>query len=251
MQPEQHPVSAYNDIAGMYNALWANWYLPAAMPALQKLFFSVIPAGARVLDVCCGSGHVTQELVRRDYRVTGIDSSTELIAIARESLPTAEFRVQDARTLRLDGRFDAALSTFDSLNHMMTLDDLHCVFEGVHRALEKGGRFVFDMNLAEAYSADLRHWNVNIDDKSVGLVRGTYDFETKKAETELIWFVREEAAECWHRYGSVVEERCYAEGEILAALYAAGFGNIEAVRAPDIGVDPSLGFGRIFVTARS
>src|SRR5947208_12874629 len=51
------PNSAYDETAGMYHALWADWYLPAAVPALEKLFFSKVPAGPRVLDVCCGPGH--------------------------------------------------------------------------------------------------------------------------------------------------------------------------------------------------
>src|SRR5579875_3088746 len=110
--------SSYDEIAEMYHALWADFYLPAALPALEKLFFERVPGGARVLDVCCGSGHVTEELVRRGYRVTGIDSSSELIALARTAVPGAEFRVQDARNIQLEEPCDAALSTFDSLNHL-------------------------------------------------------------------------------------------------------------------------------------
>lgn len=235
----------------MYHAMWADWYLPAAMPALEKLFFAKVANGARVLDVCCGSGHVTHELVRRGYRVTGVDSSAALIALAQNSMPQVDFQVQDVRELRVDGRFEAAISTFDSLNHLMTLADLYKVFERVHRALETGGWFLFDMNLAEAYTADLRQWTVNTNENSVGLVRGTFDFESRKAATELIWFLREGTTDCWHRHESLVLQRCYAEGEILAAAYAAGFGSIQAVKATSVGVEPSLGFGRIFVTARA
>jgi len=241
--------SAYDEIAGMYDAMWADWYLPAAKPALEKLFFSRVADGCRVLDVCCGSGHVTQELVRRGYRVTGVDSSAGLIALAQKALPDADFRVQDARALQLDGGYHAALSTFDSLNHMMTIEDLGQVFAGVREALKPNGLFVFDMNLSEAYGTDLRQWNVTLDERSVGLVRGTYDFDSKKAATELIWFLREANTNCWRRHDSVVEERCYAEGEILAAVYAAGFKNVQAMRATDVGVDAALGFGRIFVEA--
>lgn len=243
-------MSAYDEIAGMYHAMWADWYLPAALPALETLLFSQLAPGSRVVDVCCGSGHVTQELARRGYRVTGVDSSAEMIALARKALPCVDFEVQDARALKLDGGYDAAISTFDSLNHMMTLEDLRQVFTGVYNALNAGGLFVFDMNLAEAYAADLRQWNVNVRNDSVGLVRGTFDFDTQRAATELIWFLRDANTGCWRRHDSVVEERCYAEGEILAAVSAAGFKHMKAVRATDAGVDVNLGFGRIFVSAR-
>ena len=224
--------------------------MPAALPALEKLFLSKVPGGARVLDVCCGPGHVTRELVRRGYCVTGVDSSAALIAIARSSLPRTEFCVQDVRVLELTGHFEAALSTFDSLNHMLSLDDLHAALKGVHGVLDPGGLFVFDMNLEEAYTVDLHQWHVNISEGTVGLVRGAYDFEKKQAATELIWLEREGQTDCWQRRDSVVEERCYAEGEILAAVYAAGFRDVKVTPAIEAGVDPSLGFGRIFVSCR-
>jgi SAM-dependent methyltransferase len=241
--------SAYDPIAGMYHALWADWYLPAAMPALERLFFSRVRAGANVLDVCCGSGHVTKELVRRGYEVTGIDSSAALIELARKSLPGVDLRALDARVLKLNSRYDAAISTFDSLNHMMSLDDFRQVLARVHGALHAGGAFVFDMNLEEAYTADLRQWTVSVTDGSVGLIRGTYDFETRKAATELIWFHHSGPGNCWRQHSTVVEQRCYLQSDIEAALLEAGFRRVEIISARDAGVNAELGFGRIFVTA--
>ena len=115
----------------------------AAKLALEKLFFSQVPASATVLDVCCGSGHVTKELVKRGYQVTGVDSAA-LIAQARTDLPQVDLRVQDARLMQLPMRYDAALSTFDSLNHILCIDELRQVFERVHSVLAPSGLFVFD-----------------------------------------------------------------------------------------------------------
>src|SRR5690242_16954112 len=116
--------SSYDDVALMYHRLWADWYLPAALPALERLFFSQVAPPARVLDLCCGSGHVTKELVRRGYRVTGVDNSAELIELARRALPQVDFRVQDATALALEADYDAAISTFDSLNHILEIEQL-------------------------------------------------------------------------------------------------------------------------------
>ena len=244
------PVSPYDSIAGMYHALWFDWYLPAAMPALESLFFSQVPPGARVLDVCCGSGHVTKELVKRGYQVCGVDQSAELIALARQQLPDAEFCVQDVCSLTLAEKYAAAICTFDSLNHILTLSGLESAFRHIRAALQPGGRFVFDMNLDEAYHLDLKQWAVDIHDNSVGLVRGTYDPVERRARTELMWFSRSASDHnCWQQRHSNVEQQCYTREEIAGALYAAGFGNLETAMATDVGVDRNLGFGRLFVWA--
>src|SRR5579884_2285041 len=243
--------SSYDDVAVMYHQLWADWYLPAAMPALERLFFSQVKPGARVLDLCCGSGHVTKELVRRGYRVTGVDSSAELIALAKKGLPGVDLRVQDARRLDLQQTYDAILSTFDSLNHILTLEDLARVFAGARRVLRSSGFFTFDMNLEEAYTADLREWAVTVNNKSVGLVRGRYDPLTRNAETELIWFTDTGQDRLWNQRRSIVKERCYTQSEILTAVRNAGFTRIEAIPARDAGVTSEIGFGRIYFVAGS
>jgi SAM-dependent methyltransferase len=242
--------SSYDDIAGMYHALWADSYLPAALPALEKLFFSRMDPRARVLDVCCGSGHVTTELVRRGFRVTGVDSSAGLIEILKRQLPYLELYVRDVRHLEISGPYDGALSTFDSLNHILSLEDLHAVFSGVYGALGAGGLFVFDMNLEEAYALDLHQWTVNIRHDSVGLSRGLYDPVTHTAHTELIWFTQTGSQNCWQRRQSIVEERCYEKQDILQALQFAGFRGIEMRAAVDLCLDKDFGNGRYFFSAR-
>jgi SAM-dependent methyltransferase len=233
----------------MYDRFWRDWYLPAALPALQHLFFDQVPAGTRVLDVCCGSGHVTGALVERGYHVTGVDISPELINLARQNVPGAGFMVQDVRQLHLPGKFDAAISTFDALNHLLSISDLQDAFRAVAQALKPGALFVFDMNLEEAYSLDLHNWNVAVEDDTVYLVRGTFDPISKLAETELVWFFRT-GDETWKRRSSVIQQRCYRQSEILDAVRHAGFCEIAATPGRDAGVSAGVSLGRVFFNAR-
>ncbi len=253
MKPVAMPdrASSYDEIAGIYHTLWADWYLPAAMPALEELFFSRLAQGTSVLDVCCGSGHVTKELAARGYQITGIDNSAELIAQARRELPDVDFRVQDVRAIRLERHYEAALSTFDSLNHLLSLDELRLALQGIHRALVRGGLFVFDMNVETAYLSEQRRWTVNLSDESVGLVRGSYDRAEKKASTEIIWFRKAGSDNLWEQHRSIVEQRCYPQEAVVAALSEAGFRGIEATPAESAGVAAGLGFGRIFFSGRA
>jgi SAM-dependent methyltransferase len=242
-------LSPYDSIAEFYRTAWAGWYLPSVLPALERLLFSALPSGAAVLDLCCGCGHITQELAARGYDVTGLDSSAELIGRASKLLPRSRFMVADARDFVLDRRFDGALSTFDSLNHLLSYSDLASAFRCVKRILKAGAPFFFDMNLEEAYSLDLGNWSRHSEENEIGFVRGIYNPATRRGTTEVICFFREPRSSLWQRVDSAIEEQCYSIEEISGALRDADFRKIETYTAAEAGVTDELGFGRLYVRA--
>ncbi|WP_217989604.1 class I SAM-dependent methyltransferase [Sphingomonas lenta] len=70
-----------------------------------------LPQGAAVLDVGCGNGRpIAAELVRRGFRVTGVDVAPALLASAEAALSGAEWIEADMRTLNLGRCFDAVLA---------------------------------------------------------------------------------------------------------------------------------------------
>jgi len=67
--------------------------------------------GARVVDVGCGTGLVSAELVRRGCAVTGVDASSAMLVRARAREPRATFLLARAESLPFpDAAFDAATS---------------------------------------------------------------------------------------------------------------------------------------------
>jgi len=85
---------------------------------LEKTFD--VKPGSRLLDVPCGNGRHSIELVRRGYRLTGIDLSDEFLAAARSELD-ADWRKGDMRELGLEpSTFDGAFcfgNSFGYLDH--------------------------------------------------------------------------------------------------------------------------------------
>jgi len=59
-------------------------------------------AGERILDLGCGTGALTAEIVARGAEVLGVDRSEEMIAQARKKFPALRFEVMDARQLRFE-----------------------------------------------------------------------------------------------------------------------------------------------------
>jgi SAM-dependent methyltransferase len=58
---------------------------PADVPTRETLMFllSHLPVGAEILEIGCGEGRVACELLKRGYRVTGLDSDPEIVARAK------------------------------------------------------------------------------------------------------------------------------------------------------------------------
>ncbi|MFE3456466.1 class I SAM-dependent DNA methyltransferase [Nocardiopsis aegyptia] len=78
-----------------------------------------LPAGARVLDVGCGTGVPTaRRLTDAGLSVTGVDISPVMLDIARRNVPEAEFAHVDLTSLRpeLLGTFDAVVCYFALLH---------------------------------------------------------------------------------------------------------------------------------------
>ncbi len=150
-----NPYGTYDPFARVYNRHWG-FFATRAYPILEHLVLEKLPSGCAVLDLCCGTGQLAAELSRRGYRTTGLDGSEGMIEIARKNAPDVDFVVQDARNIALSRKFAAAFSTFDSLNHVMNLDELEQVFRSVFAVLEGGGYFVFDLNMEEGFRSRWR-----------------------------------------------------------------------------------------------
>lgn len=115
--------------------------------------------GERILDLGCGTGHLTRAIADRGADVTGIDRDPAMIAQARANYPDLPFKVGDATHLAIDRPYDAVFS--NAALHWMSRDP-DAVISCVRDALLPGGRFVAEMggagNCAELTTAMLTAW---------------------------------------------------------------------------------------------
>ena len=110
-----------------------------------------------VLELGCGTGRITLPLAQAGVTVTGVDSMRSMLDVAEERLGklprVARERVTlkqaDLRALNLRQRFDTVIAPFNVLMHLYTVDELAQTLRGVHRHLQPGGHFVFDVLLPD------------------------------------------------------------------------------------------------------
>ncbi|WP_049936458.1 class I SAM-dependent methyltransferase [Haloplanus natans] len=97
--------------------------------------------GERVLDLGCGTEHLTHEIADAGAEVVGLDSSKEMIETARETYPEVRFVRADAREFAFEEPFDAVFS--NAALHWIPEQD--AVLAAITDALKSGGRFVAEL----------------------------------------------------------------------------------------------------------
>lgn len=106
-------VNTFNKHALAYNERFGNVELYNDTYEL----FSTLIADRRghVLDIGCGPGNITKYLLQKrpDLNITGIDLAPNMIEIAKQNNPAANFEVRDCRLVTdLNREFDAIISGF-------------------------------------------------------------------------------------------------------------------------------------------
>ncbi len=160
-----------------------------------------------------------------------------------------EFVVQDARSIALPRSFWAVFSTFDSLNHVMSLGELEQVFQGVFAVLEDGGYFVFDLNMEEGYRSRWRGSFAYVEGDHVCAGRSSHDANERIGRVDVTLF--EPKGSGWERTDFSLTQRWYEESEIRERLRRAGFEELQSVDGNEPIVEGGASHeGRMFFVAR-
>lgn len=98
-------------------------------------------AGERILDLGCGTGHLTRRIAESGAKTIGVDNSEEMIAAALKAYPAMEFYRMDALSLKFPIPFDA-IFTNAVLHWIRPPED---AVRSMRSVLKKDGRLVLEM----------------------------------------------------------------------------------------------------------
>ncbi|MDZ8257273.1 class I SAM-dependent methyltransferase [Nostoc sp. ChiQUE01b] len=224
-------------------------YLPARkelyeiyLEELEKLILQHLPKGAHIFDFCCGRGELAQLLIKKGYQVTGLDGSEVMLRCARENAPSAEFILDDARYFKLPPTFHAVVFIGNSLNDIISIEELESVFRNLYVALLRNGLFVFELKLEEYYTSSMSvpTSRGDVENDFAWIERYTYDPQKKVAQENFTKFqlIKEE----WHRSDVTFLSKAYSQTEVQSVLEKVGFTEISIYdEERDLGVDRSPG----------
>ena len=111
-----------------------------------------VPDAKTVLEIGSGTGLHAALLAMNGFDVTGVDMSQGMLDAAEERKTELEpgvaarlsFHRGDARTIRLDRKFDAVISLFHVMSYQTSNEDLAAAFATARAHLRSGGAFIFD-----------------------------------------------------------------------------------------------------------
>ncbi len=109
-------IDLYDDTASAWDKARSPGFSPPEIPHFDA-FAAALKPGASVLDIGCGAGEpVAGRLIDQGFRITGVDSSKQLIALCRARFPDHDWHVADMRRLSLGLRFDALLAWWSTFH---------------------------------------------------------------------------------------------------------------------------------------
>jgi SAM-dependent methyltransferase len=157
-----------------------------------------------VFEIGGGTGVLGRRLVQAGYHYQGSDRSEQMCRVAlRRGLP---FLCCDGRALPVRGPYGLVIFLYDGINYMMGAADYGALLREVHRVLEPGGLFLFDIT-TETNSR--RYFMDAVDSEDLGdaayLRHSHYDERTRIQHNDFTLFIRESGGE---RYIRSTESHC-------------------------------------------
>lgn len=222
----------YTGFAAVYDLFMDNVPYDDWADYVQKLLKKQGIEDGLIAELGCGTGSMTRRLFAKGYDMIGIDNSQEMLAIAREKNTQAEdgilYLCQDMREFELYGTVKAVISVCDSMNYILSEEDMKKVFTLVNNYLDPKGVFIFDLDTEYAYREILGDQTIaeNRDEGSF-IWENTYHEEEGLNEINLTLFVshqqdNDDSSLVYHKYEETHYRKAYCIERIKELIEEAG-----------------------------
>ncbi|MFP4013381.1 MAG: class I SAM-dependent DNA methyltransferase [Chitinispirillaceae bacterium] len=232
-------IDQYHHLSRYYDEKWGQWH-KNHFPLLNRLLESRCPPVSKILDMGCGTGALVEHLCSLGHQAEGIDTSAEMIQIARNrNIPHNPFRMQNMCRFSSDCKYDLITCTFYSLNYQKQ-DHLDDLFFSVSMSLNMGGIFMFDSyteNLLKKHhhgitehnkgQSPFREERIYNEKSKTALTRFRFDDETVETHrqypyglTDVLGSIMNAGLYVLYSFGGFNDEPYFPESEQLVCVVA-------------------------------
>jgi len=239
-------VSCYGSLAQWYDRLTGDVDYGQFLEFYEAEFARCGGQFRLLLDLCCGTGTLTEMLCRRGYEMIAADASEDMLMEAREKCAGLEaaplFLCQEAGELDLYGTVDACLCSLDGVNYIDE-EELTELFRRLHLFIRPDGLFIFDIKLPEWFRSLDGDIFVDENEDMLCLWRADFDEEINAIIYGMDIFSRK--GRLWERDSEEHVEYAHEPARLKELLENAGF--CEITMHADC---PQAEYGRLFITAK-
>lgn len=206
-----------------------------------------------VLDLGCGTGNLTERMEQQGFDMIGVDNSEDMLRIALEKKEKAGsktlYLLQDMRELELFSTVGTVISVCDSINYLLSEEDLLTTFKLVNNYLYPGGLFIFDFNTVYKYETVIGDTTIAESREECSFIWDNFYHEEEQInEYDLTLFVQEEGNR-YRRFQETHYQRGYTLEQMKHLVEQAGLAFVEALDA-DTHEEVTPESERIYVVAR-
>ncbi|PHK49717.1 class I SAM-dependent DNA methyltransferase [Staphylococcus edaphicus] len=202
-----------------------------------------------ILDIGCGTGSLTSLLTDFD-RVTGMDISVDMLAIATQKSNHVNWIEGDMTHFDLEQQFEAITIFCDSLNYLSEKENILDTFHNVYQHLAHDGVFMFDVHTV--YKMNTLFNNQSYIDETEDVFLGWEAVQGEEPYSvwhDMSFFIKQDDNR-FTRFDESHYQRTYTEGEYTSMLKATGFNNIQTFVDFDINNNNENGHRLFFVVKK-
>ncbi|MHA6252183.1 class I SAM-dependent DNA methyltransferase [Oceanobacillus sp. CAU 1775] len=244
---------SYQQMANLYDYLMAHAPYDEWVSFTEEILKNHSGDTKRMVDFGCGTGEITTKLASKGYEMTGVDYSSDMLAIASQKATEQRLNIQwlqqDLRELDGLSNYDVAISYCDVINYITEPEELSKTMKNINDTLKPGGIFLFDVHdleyIEEYY---LGQTFAEVEDEISYIWKCSPGDEQGEMYHDLTFFYLQEGK--YERFDEQHVQRTYKINFYKNILIESGFENIKvyadfSTKVENLGENPS----RIFFSA--
>lgn len=208
---------SYNSFAYYYDDLTENVEYENRAEYIYNFFKQNNVLNGTLLDLACGTGSMSVQMLKYGYNVIGADLSQDMLSIAQnKSNGKIQYVNADMTDFMLPFKVDACMCNLDSINHLSDIEQVKKTFECVYNCLNKNGIFVFDVNTIYKHLEVLADNSFIFDDEDYFLAWDNEQLDDNVVRILIDIFVYN--GKNYDRYSEEFTEKAYDELTLKDAL---------------------------------
>lgn len=246
--------TSYQSFAYVYDNFMDNIPYEEWSLYLTKLFHKYSITDGTLVELGCGTGTLSLLMYNHGYSLIGIDNSTDMLALAANKIanfPNITLIHQDMQALDLGTIYDGFFCICDSLNYLLSPEDVLSTFSGIKKHLKQNGIFIFDLKTPYFYQYILGDQTFCDHQEDCSYTWENSYFEDERInQYELTIFVKQPDSELFERFYETHHQKAYPLTEMIDLLTKSGLEYVTAYDAFTLN-PPNSTSERIYIIARN